>query len=238
MAGGSPDRGSHLPDNSRRLGQAGFNLVPRIIIYPCLLTVRHLAGGSRPPPMDLPCKAPFAGGAPGSAGTAPGRDWCRCPPPAPADRARGAAVTGRAADTGAAAATGAGPGRAGPGWGCGAFPACRAPPPARRQPRGAREVPSGAPLPQAPRTLPPGRSNLAAEKGGRECPEEGPRSARCSLAEVPHSGPRGAPFPGAERGMQPKGVQLSHGPAARGARRWPAGGRAGHGRSLRSPRLA
>lgn len=60
MAGGSPDRGSHLPDNSRRLGQAGFNLVPRIIIYPFLLTARHLAREALPPLMDFPCKALFS----------------------------------------------------------------------------------------------------------------------------------------------------------------------------------
>lgn len=114
MAGGSPDRGSHLPDNSRRLGQAGFNLIPRIIIYPFLLTVRHLAGGARPPPMDWisPAKRSFRWrGSPGSAEMArqaSGGTRAVALRLHPHDRARGAAVTGRAAHTGAAAATGAG----------------------------------------------------------------------------------------------------------------------------------
>lgn len=57
---GSPDRGSHLPDNSRRVGQGGFNLGSRIIIHPFLLPVRHLAREDRTPRRELPCKEPVS----------------------------------------------------------------------------------------------------------------------------------------------------------------------------------
>lgn len=70
----NPDRGSHLPDNSRRLGQSGFNLASQIIMYAFPLPVRHLAREARTPPRELRCKALIS-----LAGPAwPGRpDFCR-----------------------------------------------------------------------------------------------------------------------------------------------------------------